>query len=56
MWLGNGYIIPIIRKPRGPVVPPPPPFTDCIIAESSPYTGAGVIFIETESGDLLEQE
>ena len=24
MWLGNGYIIPAVKTPKGPVIPPPP--------------------------------
>ncbi len=55
MWLGIGNLIPITKNNTGGIVPPPP-FTDGIIAENSPYTGAGVIFIETQGGDLLEQE
>ena len=41
MWLSNGYIIPIYRRPKGPIVPPPA-LEEYIILETSPYSGGGV--------------
>ena len=56
MWISTGNAIPINRRIKKTVIPPPPPFDNGIIAENSPYTGAAVIFIEDQNGVVLEQE
>ena len=51
MWLGNGYSIPMVKRPKGPVTPPPPPTGDFIELEPT------LDLIELEdSTDLIELE
>ncbi len=51
MWLGNGYMIPMVKTPKGPTITPPPPTGDFIELEPT------LDLIELEdSTDLIELE
>jgi len=53
MWLGNGYIIPAVKTPKGPVIPPPPS-GDFIALEINGPSLPDVVLLE--SGDKIEIE
>lgn len=54
MWLGNGYTIPMVKRPKGPVIPPPPPTGDFIALEVNSPSLPDVVLLE--SGDKIEIE
>ena len=51
MWLGNGYTIPMVKTPKGPVIPPPPS-GDFIELEPNLF----LVALETALTDKIELE